>query len=233
MKNWDCVATLFFLSTCCTCSGQTTYAGVDAVIGVGSLITGNHTDYTVNSSTNVLEGTQIGRSSPQFLAGVAFQLPGGGFSKGTENWQTNPWHAFVSLKFATGSTSAIVGYVFGISYKVQKYLDLLAGYGQTPFNEPSPGFTNAAVQAVLQNQGLYPTFNAAALHNNVAGAFDGFPLQKQGLSSTAMATNLYQGNPLETRYRGGVVLGISFSFDIKGLFTGSNTPPAPAPAPPH
>ena len=215
MKTSFAAATLFVLSSCCA----QTYPGVDAVIGVGSLITGDHTDYKVNSSTNVLQGTQIGRSSPQFLAGVAFQLPPRGFSGGTEPWQKQPWHVFVSLKFASGSTNTIVGYVFGISYKVQKYLDLLAGYAQTPFNEASPGFRRAAMLAVEQNPKSYPTFNVPAMNNNKAGAFDGFPLQMQG--SGAANANLYPGDPLEPHYRGGVLVGISFALDIKALFTGS------------
>ncbi len=45
--------------------GTATVAGVDAVFGIGSLITGNRTDYKVNTSANVLEGTHIGRASPQ------------------------------------------------------------------------------------------------------------------------------------------------------------------------
>jgi hypothetical protein len=36
------------------------FPGVDAVFGIGSLITGNRTNYKVNSTANVLEGTQMG-----------------------------------------------------------------------------------------------------------------------------------------------------------------------------
>ncbi len=195
------------------------FPGVDAVIGLGSLITGNHTDYKVNSSANVLEGNLVGRASPQLLAGLAFQLllPG---LRSTKNFPTvpQPWHAFVSLKFATSASQTITGYTFGITFRVQRYLDLLAGYALTPFSEPSPGFTKAAVIAAAQGPTLpgYQGFIAPALNNNIAGAFDGFPLQKQGPNGST-GTNLYAGDPLETRYRGGFMLGISVPLSLNGL----------------
>lgn len=202
---------------------------VNAVIGVGSLITANRTDYKVNSSTNVIEGSQIGPASPQYLAGAAFQLPFRNFKgvSGTDCWKQKPWNAFVSLKFASGSSSVLTGYVFGVSYQLVEHFALHVGYALTPFNEPSSGFKAVAVAAVANSPTLYPTFNAAAMNNLKAGAFDGFPLQK--LNNTT-ATNLYNGDPLETHYRGGIVLGITFDVSISKLF--GNTPaPAPAPAP--
>ena len=210
------------------------FPGVDAVFGIGSLITGNRTNYKVNSTANVLEGTQIGRASPQLLAGVSFQLP----VPAANHWHSNcpnqwtdscrPWHAFVSLKFSTDSTQTILGYTFGVTYRITKYLDLLLGYTLTPFQEPSPGFQRAAVRAVALNPTLYPTFNAAALNNNIAGAFDGFPLQIQKACTTGaqcstnttgtVGVNLYAGDPLESRYYGGLMIGISVPVSLNSIF---------------
>jgi hypothetical protein len=201
------------------------FPGVDTVLGIGSLITGSVTNYTVNSTTNVLEGSQIGRASPQLLAGLAFQLGVPGITKGSRDPKSDtyhPWHAFVSLKFSTDSSQSIIGYTFGITYRVHKYLDLLLGYSLTPFQEPSPGFRNLAVQTVQANINNpkgdpYITFNGPALNNNLAGAFDGFPLQTPANSVVGTSgMNLYAGNPLETQYRGGMMIGISVALPLNG-----------------
>lgn len=206
-------------------AGDQTIPGVDAVFGIGSLITGKHTDYKVNTAGNVLQGTQIGRASPQLLAGVAFQLPIPALTK--KAWESSspgfhPWHAFVSLKFSPDSTQTIVGYTFGITYRVMPHLDLLAGYALTPFQEPSPGFIRAAVQAVQSNLSSspnpYATFNGPALNNNVPGAFDGFPLQvPKGSNIGAVGSNLYAGEALETHYRGGFMIGVSVPVSLNGM----------------
>lgn len=233
------------------------YPGVDVVLGIGSLVTGNRTNYIVNSTPNVLQGTQIGRSSPQLLAGVSFQLPfnfRGGKTVAKEQNIGNPldttsttrinankWHdayrplhAFVSLKFSTGSDQNLVGYTFGITYRLQKYLDFLVGYAQTPFQEPAPGFRAAASYVVASNPNLYPTFNAPKMNNNGAGAFDGFPLQcitgalncgaNPPMAGAAAGTLLYTGNALEQHYRGGLIIGISVPMSLNNLF---NIPKAP------
>jgi hypothetical protein len=56
------------------------------------------------------------------------------------------------------------------------------------------------------------------MNNHKAGAFDGFSLQTKIGSS---ATNLYSGDTLETRYRGGFVIGLSVAVSLKNLFSGS------------
>ena len=206
-------------------SAATTFPGVDTVLGIGSLITANRTDYKINSSTNVLEGAQIGAASPQLLAGVAFQLPVTGLTPGSRRTGSDtyhPWHAFVSLKFSAGSSDTILGYTFGMTYRLMKYLDVLAGYTLTPFNEPSPGFKRAAVLAVDNHPSLYPGFNPAAMNNNKAGAFDGFPLLNQVAASGSARPDLYNGDPLETRYRGGFVIGISVAMSLKSMFGGQS-----------
>ena len=206
-------------------AGDQTIPGVDAVFGIGSLITGKHTDYKINSSSNVLEGTQIGRASPQLLAGVAFQLPVPALTtkaRQSTNAGYHPWHAFVSLKFSSDSTQTIIGYTFGITYRVMPHLDLLAGYALTPFQEPSPGFRRAAVLAVQSNLSTNPdpylAFNGPALNNNVPGAFDGFPIQvPMGSKFGTVGSNLYPGDALETHYRGGLMIGISVPVSLNGI----------------
>jgi hypothetical protein len=207
------------------------FVGVDVVFGIGSLITGNRTSYKVNSAatTPVLEGTLIGRASPQLLAGLAFQLPAPSLWRtqpklGDANY--HPWHAFASLKFSTESGQTIIGYTFGITYRIMPYLDLLLGYTLTPFQDPAPGFRNAAVQAVQSNLALlaagktdpYVNFNGPALNNNRAGAFDGFPVQvAAGSNVGTVGQNLYNGSPLEPHYRGGVLIGISVPVSLNGI----------------
>ena len=135
-------------------------------------------------------------------------------------WQRNPFNAFVSLKFAPGTSEPINGYVIGGSYSLHSHLDVLIGYALTPVNEPAPGFISTAVQAVRNGQpkGLYTAFDANAMAMNAKNAFDGFPL-------TNPTTNalIYSGNPLATHYRGGAVFGVSFPFSF-----GSFLKPAPA-----
>jgi hypothetical protein len=164
--------------------------------------------------------------------GAAFQLNLKGFTHASNDPSNTgyyrPWHVFASLKFSTTSSQDIIGYTFGLTYRIMPKLDLLAGYTLSPFNQPAPGFKNAAVLAVTQNPALYPTFNLTALSNNAEGAFDGFPLQKQG-SSSGSAANLYSGNPLETQYRGGFMIGISFPVSLLPLFQSSKNSASAAP----
>lgn len=211
------------------------FPGVDLVLGIGSLITSNRTSYTVNTTTNVLEGGQIGRASPQLLAGVSFQLPWDFKSRTKANvssahkWDDmyRPMHAFVSLKFSTATNTPLVGYTFGLTYRLQKYLDFLVGYTLTEFDEPSPGFAAAAALVVANNPTLYPTYNASTMNNNHAGAFDGFPTQcvagalycgGGGTTPAAKGTSLYTGSITEEHFRGGLMIGISVPISLNGLF---------------
>ena len=227
------------------------FPGVDIVLGIGSLITANRTNYTVNTTNNILQGTQIGRATPQLLAGLAFQLP---FTmrrrpKGSTGDNTSPpagsatqtsdahkWddkyrplHAFVSLKFSTDTNAPLVGYTFGVTYRIQKYMDFLMGYTLSQFMEPSPGFRAAAVQVVETpgNAAFYPTFNVSDMNNNHAGAFDGFPTQcvvgalncgGGGSTPATKGTPMYSGAILEPHYRGGFMIGISVPVSLNTLF---------------
>jgi len=191
--------------------------GVNLSLGIGTMIVGKGTDYKINSTANIIEANVIGRATPQIMAGAGFRLPIPNFPGLTRK---DPWHIFVNLKFAPGSTQAIDGFVFGLSYHVASHLAVLAGVGMTPYSVPSLGFRNAAINAVSQNPSLYPGFTAAGLVADGPAAFDGFPLLKQPLptgSSPTTNANLYAGDPLETQYKGGLVIGISIPFTVGAL----------------
>jgi hypothetical protein len=203
----------------------------DAVLGVGSLITGtDDSDYTTNSTSNVLQSTQLGRATPQFLAGVGFVLP---FPKVRHFGNVRrPWDAFLSLKFAPSSSQAFSGYVLGGTYSLTHVFSILCGFSLTPFNETSPGFRVAAAQVVAQNQNVpfYQRYNPNDLLQNKPNAFDGFPLFVQGPTGPT-TTQVFPGSPTTIHYHGGVVIGVSVSASLKGLFTGGKqeTPPADTP----
>jgi hypothetical protein len=194
--------------------GDTGLRGVNLVLGIGSLVVGKNTNYIVNSSTNVLAGTVIGGATPQLMAGTAFRLPMGGFGTKTHHSREDPWDVFVSLKFAPGSTQTLNGFVFGLSYRIASHLSVLGGFALSPFSEPSPGFRLAAINAVKNNTNpnAYAGFTVASLTANGPSAFDGFPLLAQPLSpgsSPMTNANLYAGDPLETHYQAGLIVGIS------------------------
>jgi hypothetical protein len=134
----------------------------------------------------------------------------------------------VNIKFAPNSSQTINGYVIGGSYSLLSHLDILMGFALTPVNEPSPGLRVTASQYVTQQQkeGLLLNFNPTAMLNNSKNAFDGFSL---------VDTNnklIYTGTPLEVDYRGGVVVGVSFAFNLVDALTsnGNTTPPNPGTA---
>jgi len=235
---------------------KNTESDFSLVLGIGSLILHpGVTDY--QNQSNVLSAASLGAATPQFLTGVSFRTKvpslflrfgcgprqvkrikdaGGDPAKNPcygETWQRNPWNAFLSLKFAPGSSNPINGYVLGGSFSLAHYLDFLVGFALTPVNEPSPGFRAVAAQFVTAEQklGLDMNFNPSAMLHNSSNAFDGFPT-----TNPATGALIYAGNPLATHYRGGVVIGVSvpiaFSAFLKG---GSATPPptttTPASAP--
>lgn len=216
---------------------KTALAGEDSefglVLGVGSLILRDE-DVDYQNQSNVLHATNLGRATPQLMAGVSFrtkipsllpryrQLRSCTSSEKLEDtkktcgeiWQTRPWNAFVSLKFAPGASQTLNGFVFGGTYAVASHFDLLIGFALTPINEPAPGFRAAAAQFVRtqQAQGKDLNFNPTAMLNNDPNAFDGFPV------TDASSALIYQGNPTTVHYRNGFVLGISIPIYFKSLF---------------
>jgi len=193
-------------------------------LGIGSLVrNGNLTDY--NNNSNTLSSTALGWATPQYLVGVSLRAPFPNFGRSGLNckadaiashpaerpaavcpiWKQRPWGGFISLKFSSDASQTLNGYVLGGSYSLTPYLNVLVGFALTPVNVPSPGLRNAAANYVTQQQqsGNYLNFDPVAMRNNRQNAFDGFSL----LDSTGKI--IYQGSPLVTDYRGGVVIGIA------------------------
>lgn len=218
------------------------------VVGIASLIVvSGSTDYSDQS--NVIHSNNLGKATPQFLAGVAFRshlanvLPrywgcpwnSGTTDKNTEGasqqaqsskpatgkacsyaepWEKRPWNAFVSVKFAPGSSQTINGFVVGASYSLTKYLSALVGFALTPINEPAPGFRTTAAQFVIaqQKQGQYLNFDPNAMLSNQRNAFDGFPV------TDPTGKLIYSGNPLTVHYHGGAVFGVSIPIYFSSAF---------------
>jgi hypothetical protein len=128
-----------------------------------------------------------------------------------EEWELHPWNEFLSLKFTPGSSQAIDGFVFGVSYAVQRYLQVLVGHALTPINQPAPGFQITASQFVEKEHlaGRALAYDPTAMKNNAQYAFDGFPV------TDSTAKLIYQGSPLSVLYHGGVLFGVSFPFYFK------------------
>ena len=191
-------------------------------LGVGSLVLNSGiTDYT--NSSNVLEATNLGRATPQYLVGVSMRTTIPNFAhlgdkaadckdknppdpgSKCELWRRRPWEGFVSVKFSPQASQTINGYVIGGSYAIAKWLDVLIGFALSPINEPSPGFRVSASQYVTEQQALghYLNFDPTAMLNNKQNAFDGFPL------TDSNGKLIYTGSPTEVHYRGGAVFGVS------------------------
>ncbi len=216
-------------------------------LGIGSLLRSQTTDYTNNS--NVLAATSLGTATPQYLLGVAMRSripnfrglgPKAGCdaadrlvkdqyssdsAKATDAaqakdcpvWRRRPWSGFLSLKFASNASESLNGYVLGGSYRAMHYMSLLLGFSLTPVNEPSYGLRNAASQYVTAQQklGNLLSFDPTAMQNNAYNAFDGFSL----LDTSGKL--IYTGTPLETHYRGGVIIGVSIPINFSTFLKGN------------
>ena len=158
--------------------------GVEVMLGIGSRIGGPRvTNY--QSINNVLESTNLGRATPQFLTGLGFPMcsPAGSAKTSPEpgndpkicgNAFYNRLSGFVSVQFSTGGSSSISGYTVGLAVHLSKYLHALAGFSLSPIAEPSPGFTIAASQYVSSHRNQYPGIDPSKLLENAPNAFDGF-----------------------------------------------------------
>jgi hypothetical protein len=212
------------------------------VIGIGSLIVvSGMTDYSDQS--NVIHSNNIGKATPQFLAGVAFrshlqnvlhryrgctwdpnpqekEKTDASRSKeppdcyGIEPWQKRPWSGFVSVKFSPSASQSVNGFVFGATYAVTKYLNALIGFSLTPINEPAPGFRIAAAQLVKREQ------QQGLLQNFDPNAMlNNAPNAFDGFPVTDPTGKLiYAGNPLTVHYHGGLVLGVSIPIYFSSVF---------------
>lgn len=214
-------------------------------LGIGSLVrNGSITDYVNNANT--LSATSLGAATPQYLVGVGFRAPFPNFKRGfgppkdkcnkldeesaktplpadvddlrsrCPDWRRRPWSGFVSLKFASGSSETLNGYVIGGSWNMLHYMNVLVGFALTPVNQPSPGLRNAASAYVTQQQklGLLTNFDPIAMQNNMKNAFDGFSV------ADSSGKLIYQGTPLETDYRGGVIFGVAIPINFSDFLKG-------------
>jgi hypothetical protein len=223
-------ATTSALAGCPTCF---------ASLGVGTLVAGKYPDYNVSS--NILQATHVGISTPSYSVGVAYKIPLRGFygykqltcspdnltTSGTEGQDAfcYPFKAFVSLKFTPDASQAFNGFTFGLSHALHKYLDLMVGLSYSAHNEISPGFQQAAVSVLRTQQAsgnpYYSQFNLAALQANTSQtAFDGFPTQLLNANGTTGAL-IYNGNITISHYRPGFFMGISLPISFKSAASGS------------
>jgi len=131
---------------------------------------------------------------------------------------------FVSVQFGTGSNQTITGYSIGGTVALGQHLRFLAGFMETPVNQISPGFANAAAQYVKSNPTLFSGVNYADLAANNYGAFDGIQTTSTAPAAGAQptATIYYPGPITETHYRGGFMIGVSFPVNIFNLFGGNS-----------
>jgi hypothetical protein len=210
-----------------------------ASLGAGTLLVGKYPDY--NLSSNILEATHVGISTPSYALGVAYKLPIHDFygyqrlGCGPVDLTTKtsdariafcyPYKAFVSLKFTPDASQTFNGFTFGVTHALHQYLDLMVGLAYSAHNEISTGFQQAAVSVVKAQQGAgnsyYSQFNLAALEANTGQtAFDGFPTQLLNANGTT-GPLIYNGNITVSHYRPGLFVGISLPISFKSPASGS------------
>lgn len=192
--------------------------------GVGaSFLPIETTSYKLDSTTNALSQTNVGRKHLELLLGGAFILPWKTIYKKQGNSDPDyknfhPLEAFLSLRFAPGADQTFTGFVVGGGWRVHKYLSLLVGYSLTPIDEPTSGFRRAAAQVVAANPTIAPynQYNANDLAQNKPGAFDGFPLFLYN-SSGVTTTKIFPTSPTVTHARSGIFFGVGIPLNLGAL----------------
>lgn len=187
------------------------------LLGSGTLLTSRRAiGYKLLQNNNTLAATSIGRNNVDLLIGGSFNL---GIKKGArvDAGVTDPWSAFISLKFSPGSTETINGFVFGGGYRITKYLDIIVGVGLTPKNEPAIGLRRVAFNKVIadpNNPAFIGFVPDDLLLNRSLAPFDGFPLIVDG-------EQIFPGDPLVRKYHVGIFFGVAFPLDIGKLLAGA------------
>jgi len=210
-----------------------------ATIGAGTVIKGKYPDYNVSS--NIIEATHVGISTPSYSLGLGYKLSFHDFFQTYKKLGCTPddlvtpsedkkafcypYKTFISLKFTPDASQTFNGYTFGLSHALHKYLDLMVGMAYSAHNEISPGFQQAAISVVKAQQAAgnpyYSQFNLAALQaNSTQTAFDGFPTQLISANGTT-GSLIYSGNITVSHYRPGLFLGISLPVNLKTFVGGS------------
>jgi len=211
-----------------------------ATIGAGAVVSANIPDY--NNVQNVLEITHLGRSTPQYSVGLGYKLPwrwpktsqrcpASEFNNPTSEARAAycfPFKAFVSLKFASDSSNAFTGFVFGFSHAIHTSLDGLFGLSYSPYNGISPGFRQVAVNTyVTQTKAGNPCYAQFNLGDLQASRYDGFPTQLVANTAAVGATpvctpgaQIYSGSPLVVSYHPGFFIGVALPIQFKQFFGG-------------
>ena len=208
-----------------------------AALGAGAVLTSTkYGDY--NHSSNILQSTHIGASTPQYVAGVAYKLPVQGplyktlhcnndstiKRSGAQVAYCYPYKAFINLKFSPGSSQAFNGFTYGISHALHQYLDLMVGVSYSAQNEISPGFQQAALNVVKVQQAAknpyYAQFNLASLEADGPTAYDGFPTQLLNKNGTT-GSLIYTGSPTVLHYHTGIFIGIAIPITFKSQVSGN------------
>lgn len=209
---------------------------VKAVIGLGFHTSQVYPDYALSS--NVISSSHIGQVTPQYLLGVAYAIPLNYKHDNTidcdkeddnKSIRCHPFSAFVSAKFSQGATDTVNGVSFGVAHKIIPQFSVLFAASLDAYQQPSPGFINAAVQTVTAQQKVnnpyYTTFDPAKMANNSQDAYDGFSTlfittnkdSTTGALTFTPGSPIYQGNALITNYHFGFLFGVALTPDFKGL----------------
>jgi hypothetical protein len=233
----------------CSLPGQTSDQpsgdGVSLLLGMGARILGTRDTNYKTTSSNVLETTNLGRATPQAVAGLGFAFCGSDAGpktkvkseEGTPHWfcanqVTSKLSAFVAPTFGSGGSDTLSGFTIGVGFHASKVLHLLVGYSMTPLNEVTPGFQKAASQYVAGHSSQYPGLDPVAMAGNKPNAFDGFQyVIPPGAGATGLGTAIYPGDPLTTHNRSGLFIGVAFPVNLITQLQGKSQSPSAAPAP--
>ena len=231
-------------------TSQQAPSDVNLVIGLGFAGPSDSPDYTVSSNT--ISSTHEGKATPQYMLGLAYPIGINYYprtKKGQQavqhcltdtdantaataaDFRCKPIGAFVSAKFSTDSSSTVNGVTFGITHRIAGTLSLLIAGSLSPFQQPSQGFINAAVQTVVTQKAagnpFYSQFNPTAMQANLKDAFDGFPTVLMTNTGTASAptytagAQIYTGNVLVNNYKPGFLIGVAITPNAIKLLTNS------------
>lgn len=202
----------------------------EIMTGVGaSFLPVESTSYTVNTTSNALSQTNVGRKHIELLLGGGYILPWvtkypGKNVTDPDYKNYRPFEAFLSLRFAPGSDQVLTGFVVGGGYRIHKYFSLLMGYSLTPIEEPTAGFRRAAAQVVAANPTIFPynQYNANNLANNTPGAFDGFPLYLYNATGVT-TTKIFPTSPTVTHAHSGIFFGVGIPINLSALLKPSSS----------
>jgi hypothetical protein len=215
---------------------------VRAVVGVGFHLTKPYPDYL--SSNNTLSANRLGKVTPQYLAGVAYELPFNYADKDhqgadsdlcqdhvdySQSVRCRPLSVFVSAKFSAAASDTVNGVTFGLAHKITPLFAVLVAGSLDPYEQVSPGFRRAAIAIVNAQSaknsyyGLFDSKRMADLDDQ--DAFDGFSTNfittstdaNTGAVSYTQGSPIFQGNPLSTRYHFGLIVGVALTPDFKNL----------------